>query len=109
VVAMTLCDKPTILTVCENGYGKRTKIEEYRLQGRGGYGIINIKTSPRNGQVVALKAVSDENEILLLSTKSHAIRIPVSNIPVIGRNTQGVRLMKLEENEKIVALEYIDV
>ena len=109
VVAMTLCDKPTILTVCENGYGKRTKTEEYRLQGRGGYGIINIKTSPRNGEVVALKAVSDENEILLLSTLNHAIRIPVSNIPVIGRNTQGVRLMKLEENEKIVALEYIDV
>ncbi|MFN3909942.1 MAG: DNA gyrase C-terminal beta-propeller domain-containing protein, partial [Candidatus Anstonellaceae archaeon] len=108
VVSLSLCDKPTILTVCENGYGKRTRVEDYRLQGRGGFGIINIKTTSRNGKVVCAKAVSDDSEVLLLSSNNHAIRIPASNIGIIGRHTQGVRLMKLEKNEKIVAMEYIE-
>ncbi|MCX8163631.1 MAG: DNA gyrase subunit A [Candidatus Micrarchaeota archaeon] len=109
VVSASLCNKPTILTVCENGYGKRTALEEYRVQGRGGYGIINIKTTPRNGNVISSKAVSDENEFLLISSNNHAIRLEVKNISIISRNTQGVRLMKLDENEKIVAMQYFEI
>ncbi|MGV8176548.1 MAG: DNA gyrase subunit A [Candidatus Bilamarchaeaceae archaeon] len=99
VVSATLCRKGTVLSVSENGYGKRTSFEEYRGQNRGGLGIINIKTEGRNGAVIGAKAVDDTDEIILLSTKGQAIRIPASGISVIGRNTQGVRLMRLQEEE----------
>jgi DNA gyrase subunit A len=107
VVSFCLCDRPTVLTVCENGYGKRTPIEEYRLQGRAGMGIINIKTEGRNGKVVSVNTVSDEDEILCVSSKGQVIRIPVKDISVLGRNTMGVRIMRLEEGEKVVAVEHL--
>ncbi len=107
VVGFSLCDRPTVLTVCENGYGKRTPLEEFRLQGRGGSGIINIKTEGRNGAVVGVKTVSDEDELLFISSANKVIRMPVKDISVIGRNTQGVRLMKLDEGEKVVAIEHL--
>ncbi len=107
VVGFCLCDKPTVLTVCENGYGKRTPLEDYRLQGRAGSGIINIKTDGRNGSVVSVKTVSDEDEILCVSSKGQVIRMPVKDISVVGRNTMGVRLMKLDEGEKVVAVEHL--
>ncbi len=107
VVGFCLCDYPTVLTVCENGYGKRTPIEDYRLQGRAGSGIINIKTEGRNGKVVSVKTVSDEDEILCVSSKGQVIRMPVKDISVVGRNTMGVRLMKLDEGEKVVAVEHM--
>ncbi|MDE1798721.1 MAG: DNA gyrase subunit A, partial [Candidatus Micrarchaeota archaeon] len=107
VVGFSLCDRPTVLTVTEMGYGKRTPLEEYRLQGRGGSGIINIKTEGRNGAVVGVKTVSDEDEMLFISSSAKVIRIPVKDISVIGRNTQGVRLMKLDEGEKVVAIEHL--
>jgi DNA gyrase subunit A len=107
VVAFSLCDRPTVLTVCENGYGKRTPLEEFRLQGRGGSGVINIKTEGRNGAVVGVKTVSDEDELLFISSANKVIRMPVKDISVIGRNTQGVRLMKLDEGEKVVAIEHL--
>jgi hypothetical protein len=106
---MALCNNPTILTVCENGYGKRTSTSDYRLQNRGGSGTINIKTSARNGNVVGVLAVSDEDEIIIFSSNNKAIRMPVNQISVLGRNTQGVRLMRLEESEKIVAIEHIHI
>ncbi len=109
VVDMALCNNPTILTVCENGYGKRTSTSDYRLQNRGGSGTINIKTSQRNGDVVGVLAVSDEDEIIIFSSNNKAIRMPVNQISVLGRNTQGVRLMRLEESEKIVAIEHIHI
>jgi DNA gyrase subunit A len=107
VIGFCLCDRPTVLTVCENGYGKRTPIEEYRLQGRAGSGIINIKTEGRNGKVVSVKTVSDEDEILCVSSKGQVIRMPVKDISIVGRNTMGVRLMKLDEGERVVAVEHL--
>ncbi len=94
----------TILTVCEEGYGKRTEEEEYRLQRRGGKGVINIRTSKRNGDVVGLKLVKDEDDIILITARGVVVRQNVKFIRTIGRNTQGVRLLKLDEGDKLVSL-----
>ncbi|MDI6732654.1 MAG: DNA topoisomerase (ATP-hydrolyzing) subunit A [Planctomycetota bacterium] len=94
----------TLLSVCENGYGKRTKFAEYRLQRRGGVGIRNIKTSQRNGKLIALKEVKDDDELMMMSLKGMAVRIPVKGIRTSGRNTQGVRLIKLSTDDKLVSL-----
>jgi DNA gyrase subunit A len=92
----------TILTVTENGYGKRTEEPEYRIQGRGGKGIIDIKTTERNGTVVGLAQVKDRDEVMLVTNGGMLIRIKVHDISVIGRNTQGVRLIALESSgEKV--------
>jgi len=92
----------TILTVTENGYGKRTEEAEYRVQGRGGKGIIDIKTTERNGTVVGLAQVKDKDEVMLVTNGGMLIRIKVHDISVIGRNTQGVRLITLESaGEKV--------
>jgi len=103
VVGMAVCRKPAILTITQNGFGKRTYIEEYRLQGRGGSGVINIKTSGRNGYVVDVKAVEDDDQAIVIGDKGKTIRIPVSGISVIGRNTQGVRIIKLDNKEKVAS------
>jgi len=89
------------LTITENGYGKRTKIDEYRIIKRGGKGVRNIKTSERNGKVVGVKTVRDGDEVMFVSEKGILIRTPVKGISEIGRNTQGVRLMKLGEKDKV--------
>ena len=94
----------TIFTATENGFGKRTELAEYRLQTRGGKGVITIKTTERNGCVVAIKQVTDENDLMLISDQGKILRVPVAGFSVIGRNTQGVRLMVTEENERIVAV-----
>ncbi|CAH2029829.1 DNA gyrase subunit A [Trichlorobacter ammonificans] len=94
----------TIFTVTENGYGKRTDLDEYRGQSRGGKGLITIKTNERNGMVVDVMQVSDENELMVITDQGKILRVPVSGFSVIGRNTQGVRLMVTEEQEKIVAV-----
>ncbi|NOZ58379.1 MAG: DNA gyrase subunit A [Euryarchaeota archaeon] len=94
----------TILAVTENGYGKRTPIEEYPLQRRGGKGVINIIPSVRNGLVVGVLSVLDSDEVVLTSAKGVVIRLKAKEISVMGRNTQGVRLMKLEEGDRVVAL-----
>lgn len=93
----------TILTVTENGYGKRTEEGEYRVQGRGGKGIIDIKTSDRNGRVAGLVQVRDGDELMLLTSGGVLIRIPARDVSVIGRNTQGVRLITLDKAEEKVA------
>ncbi|MBU90202.1 DNA gyrase subunit A [Candidatus Woesearchaeota archaeon] len=97
-------DEKTLLTVTENGYGKRTKISEYRLISRGGSGVRNIICSERNGKVVAINSVADQDEIMLISKRGITIRVPVSQVSVIGRATQGVRLIKLEESDKLVSV-----
>ena len=92
----------TILTVTENGYGKRTEEAEYRIQGRAGKGIIDIKTTERNGPVVGIAQVKDRDEVMLVTNGGMLIRIKVGDISVIGRNTQGVRLISLEgSGEKV--------
>ena len=94
----------TLLTVTENGYGKRTKIEEYRLISRGGSGVRNIICSERNGSVVSINSVSNDDEIMLISKNGITIRIQASQISVIGRTTQGVRLMRLNDSDKLVSV-----
>ncbi|HBB70137.1 MAG TPA: DNA gyrase subunit A, partial [Geobacter sulfurreducens] len=94
----------TIFTVTENGFGKRTELDEYRVQSRGGKGIITIKTTERNGCVVDIMQVTDENDLMLITDQGKILRIPVAQFSVIGRNTQGVRLMTAEQNERIVAV-----
>jgi DNA gyrase subunit A len=97
-------DDETVLGVTENGYGKRTRVSEYRLQKRGGRGIINIKTSKRNGRVVAVKPVRDIHELVIMTARGMVIRSPVKEISVIGRNTQGVRLISLHKGDKVVGV-----
>ncbi|VVC03410.1 DNA gyrase subunit A [Candidatus Burarchaeum australiense] len=94
----------SLLTVCENGYGKRTEMAEYGVQGRGGLGLINIQTAGRNGLVVGVKAVNDGDEVMLVNSGGTMIRLPVSDMRAIGRNTMGVRLMKLDEGQKVTAV-----
>jgi len=94
----------TILTVTERGYGKRTKFSEYRHQKRGGSGIINIKITARNGAVLGIAKVSGHDELMITTSKGKIIRIAMSGLAVIGRSTQGVRLMGIEEGEKITGI-----
>jgi DNA gyrase subunit A len=94
----------TLLTVCENGYGKRTAVEEYRLQSRGGKGIIDIRTSDRNGKVVNLLAVKDDDEVMMITKDGQIVRTKVASISVIGRNTQGVRCISLNGDDKLVSV-----
>ena len=97
-------DGKAILTITENGYGKRTQIDEYRLISRGGSGVRNIICSERNGNVVSINSVSENDEIMLISSSGITIRTAVSQISVIGRNTQGVRIMRLETDDKVVSV-----
>jgi len=94
----------SILTVTENGYGKRTAVSEYRTQKRGGMGVMAISTSDRNGKVVGALQVQDEDQVMLIANSGKVIRMPMDTVRVIGRNTQGVRLINLEEGEKVVGL-----
>jgi len=98
-------DETSILTATENGYGKRTTASEYRVQSRAGMGIITIKVNERNGRVVGALQVDDEFQAMLVTDHGKIIRMRVDEISVIGRNTQGVRLINLEEGERVVALE----
>ena len=98
-----LSGKPDLLSVTVNGYGKRTPIAEYRLQGRGGSGIINIRATQRNGRVVSVTEVADEDQVLLITAAGKIIRMDVSDISRIGRATQGVRLIQLGEGDQVVA------
>jgi len=97
-----------VLTATEHGYGKRTPVAEYSVQGRGGQGIKSIQTSQRNGAVVGAQLVSDEHEIMLISNGGTLVRTRVDDISVVGRNTQGVRLIRLGKEEKLVGVERIE-
>jgi DNA gyrase subunit A len=94
----------TLLTVTERGYGKRTEIEEYRVQSRGGVGIINIATSERNGIVVGVAYVQEGDEMLLITQQGMILRMPTNDVRAIGRATQGVRLIDIEEGDKVVSI-----
>jgi len=108
VVGMVIVtEKASLFTVCENGYGKRTGVDSYRSQTRGGLGLKNIKTSARNGKVVALKAVHGKDDLMLITANGMIIRTGLDEIRSIGRNTQGVRLIKLKAGDKLVAAEKI--
>jgi DNA gyrase subunit A len=94
----------TLLTVTENGYGKRTELDEYRVQSRGGVGIINIQTSERNGRVVGMASVHDEDEFMLITQQGKILRTVARDIRSIGRATQGVRLIEMDADDRVVAL-----
>ncbi len=107
VVGMAVVDpSATLLTVCENGYGKRTEFSEYRTQGRGGKGLINIRTTKRNGKVVAMMTVRDGDELMMITRKGQIVRIGVDpkSIRPIGRATQGVRIIRLGDQDQLVAV-----
>ena len=93
----------TILTITENGYGKKSEIDTYRLGSRGNMGVMNIKNSERNGAIVSSVLVNDDDEIMLVTQKGKIIRLRINQIRNTGRVTQGVRLINLEEHEKVVA------
>ncbi len=107
VVGLEVSDpeRPNVLAVCANGYGKRTNIEEFRTQNRGGKGIILIDASERNGPVVGIKLVKDGDEIMLITDRGQTLRTQVSEIRETGRNAQGVKIMSTADEERIVALE----
>jgi len=95
----------TVLTVCENGHGKRTPLEDYRVQGRGGMGIINIKTTERNGSVVGVLEVTDDDDLLIATQQGQVVRTPVKDISTLGRNTQGVCLVRFKnEGDKVASM-----
>jgi len=100
LVSATVTKKQFLLTITENGYGKKTPVSEYRLQGRGGFGVINMKTGDRNGDVINLRCVNDDEDAILTTASGMLIRVPVKEISTVGRNTLGVRVIKLREGEK---------
>lgn len=99
-----LSQEGTILTVTENGFGKRTRTEDYREQGRAGKGIITIKTTDKNGPVVGVLQVTNEDDLMIITDRGKIIRLRIKDISVIGRNTQGVKLINLEDQEKLVSV-----
>ena len=90
--------------MAEGGYGKRTEVAEYRLQSRGGKGIITMKTTDKTGRVIGVQQVTEEDQLMLITNAGKIIRLRIKDIRVIGRNTQGVRLIELEEGERVVSL-----
>lgn len=99
----------SLMSITENGYGKRTNIENYRLTRRAGKGVINIKTSRRNGSVVTVREVDDDVEVIIITMKGVVIRLPVRDLRTIGRNTQGVRLINVAEGDKVVDVSTVAV
>ncbi len=104
VVSMLVVGEGDILTVTENGFGKRTQASDHHVQGRGGQGVIGIQTSERNGELIAAKQVTDEDDIMLISDGGTLVRTSASQISTLGRNTQGVTLIRLRDGEKLVGL-----
>ncbi len=108
VISLILADDGNVLTVTERGFGKCTPIADYPSHGRGGQGVISIQTSERNGAVIGAVLVNEQDEVMLISNSGTLVRTPVSGISVVGRNTQGVTLIKLGKNESLVSIEKIE-
>ena len=108
VIALIVIDEGFVLTASENGYGKLTPVEDFPQHGRGGQGVIALQVTERNGQMVGALHVLREHEIMLISSTGTLVRTPVGDISIVGRNTQGVRLIRLEEGERLVGVERIE-
>jgi len=108
VIALIVVDDGYVLTASENGYGKLTPLDDFPLHGRGGQGVIAMQTSERNGRMVAALQVRPEHELMLISSNGTLVRTPVGEISVVGRNTQGVRLIRLDDGERLIGIERID-
>ena len=108
VIALSIVQDGLVLTATENGYGKRTAVEDFPVQGRGGQGVIAIQTTERNGRTVGAVLVGEDDEIMLISSSGTLVRTPVDDISVQGRNTQGVRLIRVEEGQRLVGVARIE-
>jgi DNA gyrase subunit A len=108
VIALSIVHDGLVLTATENGYGKRTAIEDFPVQGRGGQGVIAIQTTERNGRTVGAVLVGEGDEIMLISSNGTLVRTPVDDISIQGRNTQGVRLIRVEEGQRLVGVARIE-
>jgi len=108
VIALSIVQDGLVLTATENGYGKRTAVEDFPLQGRGGQGVIAIQTTERNGRTVGAVLVGEDDEIMLISSNGTLVRTPVDDISIQGRNTQGVRLIRVEEGQRLVGVARIE-
>jgi DNA gyrase subunit A len=107
VISLIIVGEGDILTATANGYGKRTPVDEYPVKGRGGKGVIAIQTSERNGDLVGALPVEEGDEVVLISSAGTLVRTPVGGISVVGRNTQGVRLIRLDKNDTLVGLDVL--
>ena len=108
IIGMELIDDSVeILSVTANGYGKRTSASEYRKQSRGGKVILAMRLTEKNGDIIDIKPVTDKDDLMIISDKGQVIRTKISGISLMGRTTQGVRLIKLKEGEAVVAVEKI--
>jgi len=98
-----------VLVVSEKGYGKRSSIADYRITNRGGKGVKTISVTEKTGKLIALKDVSDQNDLIIITQGGNILRIPVSALRVMGRATQGVRLINIKENDSIASVAYVEV
>lgn len=108
IIALLVVDQGAVLTVTANGYGKRTPLDDYPLRGRGGQGVISIQTSERNGKVIGATQVMNEHQIMLITNAGTLVRTRVAEISLVGRNTQGVKLISLQGDEQLIGLARID-
>ena len=108
VIALMIVGDGKVLTATENGFGKRTPVENFPLHGRGGQGVIAIQTSKRNGRMVGAIQTDDEDEVMLISSNGTLVRTGVDDISIMGRNTQGVRLIRVEDGQRLVGLARIE-
>ena len=100
--------KATLLAITENGFGKRTETDEYRVQARGGRGVITYKITPKTGKLVGVKVVSGDEDVMLITDKGTIIRMKVEEISILGRSTQGVTLMRTTDGGKVVSIEILE-
>ena len=107
VISLIIEDEGDVLTVTENGYGKRTPMSEFPTKGRGGKGMKSIKTSERNGRQVGAVLVVESDEVMLITDGGTLVRTPVADVSVMGRDTQGVRMIRLSEDEKLIGIERV--
>ena len=108
VIALNIVANGPILMATENGYGKLTPLDEFPVQGRGGQGVIAIRTSERNGPMIGAMQVAPDDEVMLITSAGTLVRTPVSDISVVGRNTQGVRLIRLDEEDRLVGIDRVE-
>ena len=97
--------KATLLAITENGFGQRTELDEYRVQNRGGKGVITYKITPKTGNIVGIRVTNEDDDAMLITNSGTIIRIKVKDVSILGRATQGVTLMRTSENEKVVSIE----
>jgi DNA gyrase subunit A len=108
LIALIVVGEGHILTASANGFGKLTPLEDFPPHGRGGQGVIALQTSERNGDMVAALQVSPEHELMLISSNGTLVRTPVADVSVVGRNTQGVRLIRLDEGDRLTGIERVE-